>query len=127
MATEALQEILIRADFDLGSSEENTRWQAAVSLGELVGTYPKRVWPLVLKWGSSPCEDTRNAIATCVLEHLLEHHFKAVFPMVNREVSVNPLFADTFCRCWKFGQSESRGNSRKFEALQRELREQGPT
>jgi hypothetical protein len=30
----------------------------------------------VLKWGSHEDEDVRAAIATCLLEHLLEYHFK---------------------------------------------------
>jgi hypothetical protein len=30
-------------------------------------------------------------------------------------------FADTFCRCWKFGQAEQPENANQFDTLRREL------
>ena len=31
----------------------------------------------------------------------------------------DPVFADTFARCWKFGQSEEPANSKRFDRLMR--------
>jgi len=43
---------------------------------------PEMIWPLVVKHGSSDNAEVRAAIATCVLEHILEYHFEHYFPMV---------------------------------------------
>lgn len=84
------------ADADLNSHDENRRWQAALRIGLLVASHPRQVWELVHKWGRSDCADTRSAIATCVLEHLLEHHFDSVFPLVEAAARDDKRFADTF-------------------------------
>src|SRR5438132_10901317 len=68
----------------LASADEDRRWQAAIRLGELVHPEPDAVWPVVARWGTSDDSDTRMAIATCVLEHLLEHHFEMLFPRVEQ-------------------------------------------
>jgi len=72
-------------------------------------------------WGANQDADLRAAIATCLLEHLLEHHFELIFPRVERRVSVDKLFADTFTRCAKFGQSDLPENARRFDALKAAL------
>ena len=60
-------------DRNLASRSEHARWQAAIALGELAQSAPDRIWPLVLKHGSRRHADVRMAIATCVLEHILEY------------------------------------------------------
>ena len=67
----------------LASGSESDRWAAAAELGEFVFEHPDSVWPLVLRFGSSDVEDVRQAIATNVLEHILEHHFDSFFPRSN--------------------------------------------
>lgn len=101
-------------DCDEGPSP---RWQAVIAVGEFVESDPEPVWEFVKRWGASPIEDLRDAIATCILEHLLEYHFASVFPKVEQQVHANPLFAEMFCRCWKFGQSNHPKNSQQFDAL----------
>ena len=104
---------------NLGSANEDERWQAAITLGEYCETDPASIWPAVVKWGSSEDEDIRTSISTCVLEHILEYHLDVYFPKVQEIISSgNRNFADTFCRCWKFGQSESSENSNRFDLLQ---------
>ena len=45
------------------------------------------------------------AIATCLLEHLLEHHFDAFIIRVEDRARGDALFARTVRSCWTFGQS----------------------
>lgn len=104
-------------------SEVDIRWQVLLDVAEYVRSHPDDLWPFVRQWGSSEDDDVRAAVATCLLEHLLEHHFERVFPLVETAVQ-DPLFADTFCLCWKYGQSELPANAARFDALRTLLGEQ---
>ena len=97
---------------------EDPRWQAIIQLHSFTQTDPEAMWAFARRWGEFPDEDLRTAIAVCVLEHLLEHHFELLFPLVEQGVRESPLFADCFSRCGKFGQSELPRNRARFEALQ---------
>lgn len=112
-------EILLKEiDKNLSSKDGRTNWQAAIALGEYCENNPKLIWPLALKWGSCDFEDTRTAIATCVLEHILEYHFDDYFPLIREEIlKENKNFAGTYSGCYKFGQSLEPENERKFEKL----------
>jgi hypothetical protein len=96
---------------------EDPRWQAIIAISEYIKTDPDEVWPFIARWGTSTQGDLRDAIATCLLEHVLEHHFERIFPRVQRLAEADPTFADTFRRCWKFGQSQLPENARRFDAL----------
>ena len=109
----------------LASADEDRRWQAAIRLGELVHPEPDAVWPVVARWGTSDDSDTRMAIATCVLEHLLEHHFEMLFPRVEQLALADRRFADTVRSCWRFGQSAEAANGARLKALQERLRSHG--
>jgi hypothetical protein len=98
------------------------RWQAIIALGDFIEEEPEAVWSFIRRWGAHPQEDLRTAIATCLLEHLLEYHFSDYFPLVEQEALANRLFADTFKQCWRFGQSEVPENAERFAALARLLR-----
>lgn len=100
--------------------ERDPRWQAIIAVGEHVATHPDQVWEFVARWGVHSDEDLQAAIATCVLEHLLEHHFATVFPRVRALVASDRNFARTFSRCWKCGQAELPENSRAFDDLKAE-------
>src|SRR5579864_3259195 len=82
------------------------RWQAIIAIGEFVEDEPEAVWSFVVRWGSTPDEDLRAAIATCVLEHLLQHHFDDFILRVEAAAHGDPLFGAMAASCWKFGQSE---------------------
>jgi hypothetical protein len=105
---------------------EDPRWQAILAVGNYIEREPEPVWGFISRWGGHPQEDLRDAIATCLLEHLLEYHFAAYFPQVEERALAEPLFGDTFLRCWRFGQSEEPGNAERFEALSKRLREGKP-
>jgi hypothetical protein len=95
------------------------RWLALIEVSDLIERHPGDVWPFILRWGSHPDDEVRAAVAACLLEHLLEYHFDQYFPQVQQAVT-DPLFADTFSLCWKYGQSEIPGNSARFDGLIRE-------
>jgi hypothetical protein len=101
--------------------EVDPRWQAMIHVGEFIDEEPDAVWRFIGAWGAHPDADLRAAVATCLLEHLLEKHFVRFFPQVEGMVRGNPLFADTFRRCWKLGQSELPENSRLWDALMLDL------
>jgi len=97
------------------------RWQAIIQVGEFANSAPAAIWSFIQRWGASPDSDLRDAIATCLLEHLLEHHFDDFFPKVESEAQSNPLFGDCFSRCWPLGQSDSPANRQRFDALKRAM------
>jgi hypothetical protein len=85
------------------------RWQALIVVGESVRTNPEAVWRVVAKYGGSRDRDMRTAIATVLLEHLLEYHFRRYFPRVKRRIlHGDAQFADTLRMCWAFGQADRR-------------------
>jgi hypothetical protein len=100
------------------------RWQAIISVAEYLESDPDVVWEFIRRWGAHPHEDLRAAIATCLLEHLLDYKFATYFPRVERAALFDPLFADTFLRCWAFGQVKEPDNAIKFELLKDRLRQQ---
>jgi hypothetical protein len=105
-------------DTDLASTDESVRWAAAAAASELVESNPGEAWRLVLRHGVSQIEDTRSAVATCILEHLLEHHFHTIFPMLEAQINGgNRLLGDTFRMCWKLGQTEQIDNSERWNRL----------
>jgi hypothetical protein len=96
---------------------DDPRWQAVIEVENFIETDPQPIWQFVRQWGSCPHEDVRDAIACCLLEHLLEHHFDVIFPRVETAARDDPLFADTFSRCWKLGQAKATGHCEQFDQL----------
>lgn len=110
-------------DADLSSSDEKTRWAAAQAAGELIAQTPWDVWRLVLRHGISKNEDTRAAVATCMLEHLLEDHFDTFFPLLETQIrNGNYLLGDTLRRCWKLGIAELPDNAERWDRLVSDVR-----
>jgi hypothetical protein len=101
---------------------QDPRWQAIIAVGKYIDSDPEAVWSFIRRWGGHSQEDLRAAVATCLLEHLLEHHFAAFFPRVEQTALADSLFGDTFRRCWRFGQAEAPGNAERFEALRERVR-----
>ena len=97
--------------------EDDPRWDAIVEVGRYSQSNPAEVWQFAARWGNHPQASLREAIASGVLEHLLEHHFELVFPQVEQQVAVDRYFSDTFSRSWKLGKSNLPENSRRFDAL----------
>ena len=98
------------------------RWQAIIAIEDFVQEEPDAVWSSILRWGNSADEELRSAIATCLLEHWLEHHFRRFFPRVEEAVRTNSMLADTFLKCWKFGQAKEEDSAKRFDGLRAECR-----
>lgn len=111
-------------DAALESGDESRIWKAAEQLGELAETEPRKIWSLVEKHGSSQNPEVRQAIATCVLEHVLQFHFDEYFSRVEQLINGgNSNFADTFRLCWKFDESWTNDDKRRWNALRSQLDE----
>jgi hypothetical protein len=98
------------------------RWQAIIAIEDFVQEEPDAIWAFILRWGCSADEDLRSAVATCLLEDLLEYHFNRFFSQVEEAVRSNALLADTFSKCWKLGQAKEEENAKLFGRLQAECR-----
>lgn len=85
---------------------EDPRWQAIIEVGAYVESNPEEVWQFVLRWGCHEQEDLRDAIACCLLEHLLEAHHEIIARRADEAAKADPLFADMARRCW-FDRSEA--------------------
>ena len=93
------------------------RWQAMIAVGEFIETEADAVWFFIRRWGRSTDSDLRSAVATCLLEHLLENHFDRFIPLVEQAALQDQLFADTVCQCWRFGQAEESDRAVRLERL----------
>lgn len=105
-----------------GDRELDPRWQAIIAVSEFIPTDPEQVWAFASRWGCSEDADLRAAIATCVVEHLLEHHFELLFPRVEALARENARFADTVKLCWEFGQASGRASAARLRQLKGQLR-----
>ena len=98
--------------------DNNCRWQAVVVVGESLDTKPEAVWEVVKEFGDDPDEDVRAAIATCLLEHLLERDFDRYFPRIRQEIlNGRSLMIDTLGSSW-FGDKDD-PNFKKVQAFVR--------
>jgi hypothetical protein len=102
------------------------RWQAIIKIGEYIEDYPPEVWRFARKWGAHANRDLRAAIATCLVEHLLEYHFEQMIPLVEEACDQSKRFADTVALCWEFGQTESAKNRRRFKRLLHRIQKSSP-
>jgi hypothetical protein len=87
------------------------RWQAIIAVGVFVETDAATIWPFIRRWGAHDDPDLRAAIATCLLEHLLEQDGPTYRPLAESAARDDTRFADTLRRCWTFreGSRERRG------------------
>jgi len=102
--------------------ENDPRWQVIIAIGEFIETDPEGVWKFVKQWGRYRSKDLRGAVATVLLEHLLEHHSEKLFDLVENETRKSKAFAYTFSLCSKFGRSCMRKNAVGFDKLKQECK-----
>ena len=98
------------------------RWQAIIDVSNHIQQHPDEVWRFTRKCGAHANEDLRMAVATCLLEHLLEYHFDRVDPLVSEACRKSRRFAWTLSMCFEFGQTCDPPNRNRFRALQNEIR-----
>jgi hypothetical protein len=98
--------------------ETDPRWQAIIAVAEFVETDPEACVVVRASLGSHADEDLQTAIGTCVLEHLLQHHFDRYISKMEQAALADRSFAGAVATCWKFGQSEtSATRSARFDRL----------
>ena len=97
------------------------RWQAIIAVGEFIESEPGPVLAFALRWGTHRDLDLRAAVATCLLEHLLEHHFDSCFPAVERLARSNAFFGETLAMCARFGESESPKNAARLDRVLKQV------
>jgi hypothetical protein len=102
--------------------QPDPRWQAIIQVGKFIESHPEPIWEFARRWGKHAQADLRAAVATCLLEHLLEHHFETLFPRVRREALASIRFADTLTSCWPFGLAALPRNAARMQRLKRDLR-----
>ncbi|MEK6642311.1 MAG: hypothetical protein AABZ08_00250 [Planctomycetota bacterium] len=123
----AVQRAIARAERILPGTpapegKRDPRWQAIIRVGEFVEAQPEPVWEFAHRWGNHAQSDLRMAVATCLLEHLLDRHFELLYPRVRHAALESPRFADTFDSCWWFGQAKTPKNAARIKRLQSQLR-----
>lgn len=105
---------------------EDPRWKAIIEVSQFTQQEPEAIWPFVLRWGSHEDADLRAAVATCLLEHLLEYHFDLIFPRVEAAARSNVLFGKTTAQCWKLGSANEPRRAERFDRLRSEIRKSQP-
>jgi hypothetical protein len=118
---DAIREAEVLLPGDPVSEGTDPRWQAIIAIGEYIDSDPEEVWNFICRWGSHPQEDLRDAIATCLLEHILEHHFASFIARVEQLALAAPRFGATVQRCWQFGQAKKKINADRFARLCRRI------
>jgi hypothetical protein len=103
--------------------EVDIRWQVIIAVGDFVASHPEDVWRFVARWGVSEDEDLRDAIATCVLEHLLQQHYDRVIGRVEGLAAKDSCFADTVSRCWPLGLAEEPSRRARLRSAGRRRRD----
>lgn len=66
------------------------------------------------------------AIATCVLEHPLEHHFDTLIERVETAAMESPEFARTVLACWTFRKSDVSQRAARIRRLLAKLHDAEP-
>ncbi len=77
--------------------EVDPRWQGLIRIADFIQDQPDAVWEFILRWGSHQDKDLRAAVATTLLEHLLERHFGIFFPKVETAVQNNVFVRRYVC------------------------------
>ncbi len=107
---ENLKEAILRRDSD-------AIWRIAAESWDDVVRRSSDAWPHLLEALEVADGESVQAIATCVLEHVLEHDF-SYFDLVEREIEAgNEKMLKAFLMCSKFGQSKLPQNEQRWDAL----------
>lgn len=101
-------------------SELDLRWQAIIGVGEFIESDPLPVWQFTRRWAPGADADLQDALATCLLEHLLQHHFVLIFPLLDQAARDDRSIAELVVRCWAFGEGNEPAHVQAFEKLKRE-------
>ena len=98
--------------------KRDPRWQAIIRVAQFIESEPEDVWAFTLRWAKHPQTDVRAAVATCLLEHLLDAHFDLIFPRVRAAAMQSKRFAETLGMIWFFGDAATPDQRKAIERLQ---------
>ena len=100
--------------------ELDLRWQAIIGVGEFVESDPLPVWEFTRRWSVEADEDMQHALASVLLEHLFEHHFALVYPLVQVAARQDSSIASIVAKCWALGQATEGWHAAAFDQLKRD-------
>ena len=104
----------------VGDASDSCRWQALFVIGRFVGKTPEAVWEIVTELGSGKDAKMRSAVATALLEPLLDHHYDKYFRRLEARIRRgDPNLTDTLQKCWMFGGAKR--HSREVDKLLRSV------
>ena len=107
-------------------AKHDPRWRVIFDVGYFVDTDPDPVWEFIQRWGVHRSEDLRAAIGCCLLEHLLQFHFRRYFPRVRQLARENARFAFVAGMCSEFGQARIPANTRRLRRLKSDIKRWHP-
>jgi hypothetical protein len=83
------------------------RWAAAILIQDFIPFFPDDVWEIVRTSSNTANPDLRDALATVILEHLLEWDFDRVIARIREElVQRNRSIGQVAAQCWNFTGSK---------------------
>jgi len=108
----ATLEYLELARILIEDESNDCRWQAMIVIGEFIPSHPDTVWEVVAKHGVSDDQDMQMAVATVLLEHLIDH-FPAEFRRRADELAAQSnRFAETLRNAWSFESANDESSPR---------------
>lgn len=103
----------------VGSCNNDVRWQSIIVIGEYIpfGKRNDEIWDILIEFGGRD-DDMQDALATVLLEHLLEYDFERSVDRITLTLQAcssasADILVDLLRRCWPFGQAE-----RKWQKVQ---------
>jgi hypothetical protein len=93
----------------IGSKNNDIRWQSLIVIGEYIpyGRRNDEIRRLILEFCRID-EDMQDALATVLLEHLLQHDFNRSLTWIKEQLKQGTkYFQELVERCWQFGQLDT--------------------
>jgi hypothetical protein len=91
----------------IGDLDNDCRWQAAIVVGHFITDRPESVWRIIVRHGKSSDTDLAAALATVLLEHLLDRHPSRFLRRLRRLVAApRSPYRDLVQRTWQSGACE---------------------
>ena len=107
---ERLKEAILKRD-------ERAVWQIAADSWDDATERPDDAWPHMIEALAVADDDSIGAIATCILEHILEHDF-SYFDRVEQEIATgNIKMRRAFLLCSRFGHSKLPESEQRWNKL----------
>ena len=101
-----------------GVNAVDSRWMAMLAIQDrFIVSHPEEIWVFVLRWAKHPMTDIRDAIACCLLEHLLEHHYDLLFPRIRAAAKRSTRFRDALRRCYWLGEAARPEHAKALDRL----------